>query len=59
MGAFTAMSIVQGGPGLPIFSEAVLEYFSFGKVTGAQIEPDDLPFQLKYLFDEVAIIIML
>ena len=48
MGAFTAMSIVQGGPGLPIFSEAVLEYFSFGKVTGAQIEPDPFPAEISF-----------
>ena len=44
-----AMSIVQGGPGFPIFSQAVLDYFSQGSVTGVQIELNDLHPYLKFL----------
>lgn len=47
------MSIVQGGPGLPMFSEAVLDYFSRGTVTGFGIELEDLPLYLKYLCEQV------
>lgn len=47
------MSICQGGPGLPIFESAVLDYFAHGKVTGINIEPDNLPLQLKSLFEQV------
>lgn len=32
IGAYAAMSMVQGGPGLPIFASAVLEYLSSGTV---------------------------
>ena len=55
IGAYTAMSIVQGGPGLPIFSGAVLDSFSRGTITGVQIEVDGLPLYLKFLFDQVII----
>ena len=47
------MSISQGGPGLPIFPDAVLDYFSNGMVTGVQIELDDLPLHLKYVHEQV------
>ena len=41
------MSISQGGPGLPIFPDAVLDYFSNGT------ELDDLPLHLKYVHEQV------
>ena len=47
------MSISQGGPGLPIFPDAVLDYFSNGTVTAVQIELDDLPLHLKYVHEQV------
>lgn len=53
------MSIVQGGPGLPIFPEAVLNYFSQGTITGVQIEADSLPPYLKFLFEQVILIVEL
>ena len=53
IGAYAAMSMVQGGPGLPIFANAVLVYFSSGTVTRVQIEVDNLPLHLKSLFEQV------
>ena len=48
------MSISQGGPGLPIFPDAVLDYFSNGTVTAVQIELDDLPLHLKYVHEHMS-----
>ena len=55
MGAYAAMSMIQGGPGLPIFANAMLEYFSSGTVSGIQIQLDNLPLQLKSLFEQVCL----
>ena len=41
-------------PGLPIFADAVLDYFSNGTVTGVQIEQDDLPLHLKYVHEHMS-----
>ena len=42
LGLFTAMSITQGGCGMPILASAVYEYMIQGKCTGVQIAPVDI-----------------
>ena len=54
IGAYTAMSIVHGGPGLPIFPEAVLNYLT---ITGVKIEINSLPLHLKFLFEQVILLL--
>ena len=49
--------IAQGGPGLPIFPDAVLNYFSQGIITGVNIDMQSLPLHLKYLFEQVILLL--
>ena len=53
MEAFAAISMIQGGQGFPKFASAVLDYFSSRTLIGVQVQLDNLPLQLKALFQEV------
>ena len=50
MGAFTAVSVAQGGPGL---AEAVFAYFSTGKTINLNIPTEELPPMIKHLVQQV------
>ena len=52
---FTAMSIAQGGCGLPILADAVYDYFVTGKCTYVTVSLPDLPDEkLKKLVEKVS-----
>lgn len=42
LGVYTAMSVVQGGCGLPVLAEAVYEYITSGKCTNIEVDISDL-----------------
>ena len=52
-GIYIAMSIIQGGAGIPVFHSCVFEYLTTGKYLGFM--PDDqIPdFQISRLVDQV------
>ena len=43
IGTFVAMSIIQGGFGLPIFSQHLYSYLVTGKYVNLEINNDDVP----------------
>ena len=47
------MSITQGGPGFPIFAEAVFTYISTGKTANYNIATQDLPPGIMCLVEQV------
>lgn len=47
------MSIAQGGPGFPIFADAVFTYFCTGRTTNFAISTEELPPGIKYLVEQV------
>lgn len=47
------MSIAQGGPGFPIFADAVFMYFCTGRTTNSAIPTEELPPGIKHLVEQV------
>ena len=47
------MSVVQGGPGFPVLTDATYHYITTGETTGLKISNEDLPLQLKNVVDQV------
>ncbi len=43
LGRFVAMSITQGGSGLPCLAEAVYTYFRTGQSTGISVTNEEIP----------------
>lgn len=43
LGTFTALSIVQGGCGIPCLATSVYEYVSVGKCSNFEVDPADIP----------------
>ena len=43
IGTFVAMSIIQGGSGLPIFSQHLYSYLTSGKYINLDIKNEDVP----------------
>jgi hypothetical protein len=43
LGVYTAMSVVQGGCGLPVLAEAVYDYILSGKCTNIDVSISDIP----------------
>ena len=55
---FTAMSIAQGGCGLPTLADAVYDYFVTGKCTYVTVSLPDLPDEkLKKLVEKVSTVL--
>ena len=55
IGRYTGISILQGGSGLPLFSESVYSYMSTGKLTGFEIPNGLLPdHTLRYVVEKVS-----
>ena len=43
IGTYVAMSILQGGPGLPVFSRHLYSYLTSGKYINLDITNEDVP----------------
>ena len=43
IGVLTAMSVIQGGPGMPIFSPGIFEYLVTGQYLTRGVCDDDVP----------------
>lgn len=43
LGQYAAMSILQGGNGLPFFSECVYRYFAYGVYTKIDVSIEEIP----------------
>lgn len=43
LGVYTVMSILQGGPGLPIFAKPVYDYISAGQFMGVTVPLAEIP----------------
>jgi hypothetical protein len=53
LGRLVALTLLQGGPGLPIFNHHLAEYILTGKVTSLTVE--DFPTDRQKMVQEVAI----
>lgn len=54
IGSLVAMSIVQGGPGFPLFLPQVVTYISTGHYDVEPLTDTDVPdWQVQYLLTEV------
>lgn len=47
------MSIVQGGPGFPVFAEAIYHYMTTGETTDIKVSNEDLPLYIKNVVNQV------
>lgn len=57
VGVYTAMSILQGGNGLPCLDECVYNYLCGGGSTGISVSPDRVPDQtLRFAMEKVGLV---
>ena len=43
IGIYVAMSVIQGGSGLPVFSQHLYSYLTTGKYINLEIKNEDVP----------------
>ena len=54
LGVYTALSIIHGGSGMPVFAEPVYDYFITGKYQKVEIDAQDIPDTfLKFIIEKV------